>query len=73
MLFSICEYHRHQLIEGNTFLIGMAILRVQVLLKVNNYGYNDFYNFSKRILTHYLFLLNFNSKYLYVKSSSANF
>jgi len=73
MLFSICEYHRHQLIEDHTFLMGMAILQVQVLLKVNNYGYNDFYNFSKRVLMHHLFPLNFNSKYLYVKSSSANF
>ena len=32
-----------------------------------------FYNFSKRILMNYLFLLNFNSKYLLVKSSNANF
>jgi len=59
---AVCEYHRNQLIAGHTFLMGVAILTVQVLLKVNNYGYNDFYNFSKKILMHYLFLLNFNSK-----------
>jgi hypothetical protein len=70
---AVCEYHRNQLSAGHTFLMGMAILKVKDLLKVNNYGFNNFYNFSRRILMHYLFPLNFNSKYLFVKSSSANF
>ena len=73
MLFSIRKYHRNQLIEGHPFLTGTAILEVQVLLQVNNCGYNDFYNFRKTILMHYLLLLTFNSKYLLVKSSRANF
>jgi len=44
---AVCEYHRNQLIAGHTFLMGMAILTVQVLLKVNNYGYNDFLQFQQ--------------------------
>jgi hypothetical protein len=73
MLLSTWEYYTNQLTEGHAFLTGMAILKVQVLLTVNNYGYNDFYNFTKKILMHYVFLLHFNSKYLLVKSNSANF
>jgi hypothetical protein len=45
----VCDNQRNQLIAGHSFLMGMAILNVQVLLKVNNYGYNEFYNFRKRV------------------------